>query len=938
MCKHIGVLAVALRTLDAALRGHVLGAGGGDAALTDAAAAGVVSVVDDHASRSANGTSQPAPLMAYSPAPSALQPVISHALKFGDMSDTPALPGTPAVRLLVLESESRSSPAQLLSDVNEAIQGIYSARFQHQIKRMVAAHAKGKPSVLRPIRLDGDSIIGTSAAVVCKVTELAGTWVIDGTAGTMNRTSDVDESAISKSLMEAEHIAELSMIAAAKKAARMVRPPMSFRWSIIDAISLHLAREHGVCGSAPTATADRQGKQGSADLAGGASLSFVLPGRRNQGVSGSRTSVNAGSAAELDRLSLAISQDRAAVVLIEASTHYPLCEALLLSAIPATAYSSDRIAPAASAPITEPGASAASVYGIVSKPSTHAMPQPRSPRVCHSADGSLSLALAQLQETATGFHVLLRVQHRPPADGTSAAANASAGWTIANQDVRLGRGGRILVVTAHNDGSGSAGTRHAADVGADGSKQPRSCSIRVVLAEPAEADTVLTKVSKARGLAWFFLRKDHIVSARLTGLVSSSSTAAIAGSSIGGAAMLEPSALPVWLPPRTKDGKLIGPRDPEAGSMDKMYAAGLHLPPVLYDKSTGDFVSRVNMMWHASELQRGRGGSGKMDSGARYELKDSLQILFYRALRGRRVVIPYGTRPTLERSHSERQGGPEALCCDILFIVHGVHQDGEGSPLLSLSALDLGAMDAPTRAKVKKSEVGRVEEVITSTLRGVALAAAEAGDPGGSRGPLLLSVVASRDELPLMRGILARNAARTKVSKQQSKAFPSPPWVHTFLTPDYADAREGIRAQLNNSSGVREDLKAVKIAAKLGDSETIAELDTLMRQMSALDDSTDSATTTARKTVKPAAGVAAAPAATVGASATAAAASSTSASASGLVQSCANCGKSALDVPEGLVRCSRCKTTWYCGTDCQRSHWKAHKPSCTSVSERLRIA
>ncbi|EIW78297.1 hypothetical protein CONPUDRAFT_167333 [Coniophora puteana RWD-64-598 SS2] len=38
---------------------------------------------------------------------------------------------------------------------------------------------------------------------------------------------------------------------------------------------------------------------------------------------------------------------------------------------------------------------------------------------------------------------------------------------------------------------------------------------------------------------------------------------------------------------------------------------------------------------------------------------------------------------------------------------------------------------------------------------------------------------------------------------------------------------------------------------------------------------------------------------------------------------CANCGK------EGKVmQCSQCGITFYCSSECQRDHWKTHKPNC----------
>jgi zinc finger MYND domain-containing protein 10 len=42
---------------------------------------------------------------------------------------------------------------------------------------------------------------------------------------------------------------------------------------------------------------------------------------------------------------------------------------------------------------------------------------------------------------------------------------------------------------------------------------------------------------------------------------------------------------------------------------------------------------------------------------------------------------------------------------------------------------------------------------------------------------------------------------------------------------------------------------------------------------------------------------------------------------------CANCGKDATS------RCSKCKSEWYCGRDCQIKRWKLHKEMCTKLAE-----
>ena len=42
---------------------------------------------------------------------------------------------------------------------------------------------------------------------------------------------------------------------------------------------------------------------------------------------------------------------------------------------------------------------------------------------------------------------------------------------------------------------------------------------------------------------------------------------------------------------------------------------------------------------------------------------------------------------------------------------------------------------------------------------------------------------------------------------------------------------------------------------------------------------------------------------------------------------CGKCGKLATQ------RCSRCKTEWYCGRECQVQAWKSHKDVCDILSK-----
>ncbi|KAI1463297.1 uncharacterized protein F4812DRAFT_447264 [Daldinia caldariorum] len=44
--------------------------------------------------------------------------------------------------------------------------------------------------------------------------------------------------------------------------------------------------------------------------------------------------------------------------------------------------------------------------------------------------------------------------------------------------------------------------------------------------------------------------------------------------------------------------------------------------------------------------------------------------------------------------------------------------------------------------------------------------------------------------------------------------------------------------------------------------------------------------------------------------------------------SCWQCGKVQADIGKALRSCGRCKHPWYCDKECQKAHWKIHKPAC----------
>lgn len=51
---------------------------------------------------------------------------------------------------------------------------------------------------------------------------------------------------------------------------------------------------------------------------------------------------------------------------------------------------------------------------------------------------------------------------------------------------------------------------------------------------------------------------------------------------------------------------------------------------------------------------------------------------------------------------------------------------------------------------------------------------------------------------------------------------------------------------------------------------------------------------------------------------------------------CDNCSKDLMD--DNLSRCSRCRLVYYCGSKCQKDHWKIHKNSCISINHTQSIS
>jgi hypothetical protein len=169
------------------------------------------------------------------------------------------------------------------------------------------------------------------------------------------------------------------------------------------------------------------------------------------------------------------------------------------------------------------------------------------------------------------------------------------------------------------------------------------------------------------------------------------------------------------------------------------------------------------------------------------------------------------------------------------------------------------------------------------------------------------TTMCSQEELGLLRAMLRRNARRMLPSAWQRRHVPlgpDSPWMATYIAPIYPDwygepSQPEPSSSSNSSSGTGAGSRA---GAGPGGSSSSGPV-VAGRQGSSGEGG--------------------------GGSAAAGAARAAASAAAGGARRCALCSKEG----GGLKRCKGCNSVRYCGADCQKEHWKAHKAACKAAAK-----
>lgn len=193
------------------------------------------------------------------------------------------------------------------------------------------------------------------------------------------------------------------------------------------------------------------------------------------------------------------------------------------------------------------------------------------------------------------------------------------------------------------------------------------------------------------------------------------------------------------------------------------------------------------------------------------------------------------------------------------------------------------------------------------------------------------STTRSPQEMVLLRRMLVRNARQTVPSAWQRQHLPlepGSPWSATYLAPIYPDSagdpEKHVMSALGeavSSSGATSSQGSDKPAAAGGDGRRRGSV-----PLSGTAGSGSASSRQASSSTQHAVG-SAATRRQGGRSAAQQQAAGSQQEDAGQEQCCAYCGSSS-----SLRRCTACKAACYCGSECQKKHWKAHKPRCTATA------
>ncbi|GMH37253.1 hypothetical protein BSKO_05126 [Bryopsis sp. KO-2023] len=268
-----------------------------------------------------------------------------------------------------------------------------------------------------------------------------------------------------------------------------------------------------------------------------------------------------------------------------------------------------------------------------------------------------------------------------------------------------------------------------------------------------------------------------------------------------------------------------------------------------------------------------------------YDLRSTISVLFGRLLEdSARVHVLY---------HDMEQGKSGEDPVMSLVVLGPVKRMEDGEPALLVTYVD-HKVDLKARMKSGRFAMERYMSRFHSVL-------GEFGTKGQG------IIVVGEEEVKLLRKMLKENAARLKPSRWQAKHVEEDSeWLPSFVKPVYPD---NMKTGLVGSKGLRETMEKLSVTeamdavTKLATGGSLREAVTKHASGGFLREAGMKAAAKASSRVVPP------PPENVEEIKNAV--------------TCASCGTTS-----GLKRCGGCGKVWYCGRDCQKGHWGAHKHQC----------